>query len=241
MGNPTVASSIDWGNVAQWAGALCTLSAVIVALTKEEIIRIWRRPKLVGTIKLAPPDSIKTNWTYYPYPQEPLRPEKADCYYFRLWISNEGNARAEKVQVFTAKISKRSVDGTFRPVGEFLPMNLRWANTHEIFAEAISPGMGKHCDLGHMTHPNALVLLQENHPDVPPGKTVLALDTEVKPNTKNHLVPPGTYRLELRIAGANCSPVATTVEITVTGDWCDEQAKMFCDQIGIKLLGGEAP
>lgn len=227
---------MDWGSVAQWVAGGATFLAVIVALLKEEIVRLWRRPELAASIKLGPPDSHKTYFTYQVLQQQMLIQKKAECYYFRLWIENKGKTRGEKVQVFAAELSKRIADGTFRPVDDFLPMNLRWSHTHEIFAEGISPPIGKHCDLGHITVPDALVELQEDHPDAPPGTTVLALDLEAKPNTKSHLVPSGTYRLTLRIAGANCSPVTMTLEITITGDWYDDQPRMFRDGVGIRML-----
>jgi hypothetical protein len=237
MGSP-VSTSLDWGNVAQWAAATATLFAVAVALLKEEILRLWRRPKLLATIKLAPPDSVKTIWKY-PDPNQPSSLKQADCYHMRLWVFNDGNVRAEKVQVFAEKLSRRAVDGTFSPVNEFLPMNLVWANTHEVFAEGISPKMGKHLDLCHITAPYAIVDLQEDHPEVPQGKTVLCLDLEQRPYTKNHLVPPGTYRLTIRMAGSNSAPVPLTMEITLTGEWYDTPQKMFYDGFGIKMPYGK--
>jgi hypothetical protein len=219
--------------------AIATLLAVIVALSKEEIVKIWHRPKLVATIKLAPPDSHKASIVLYGSTLEPLslKPLKqADCYYFRLWVQNNGRARAEKVQVFAKALSKRIADGTFRPVNDFLPMNFQWSHTHEKFADGISPKMGKHCDIGHIIFPGSLVDFQEDHSDAHSGSTILALDLEAKPLTKNHLVLPGTYRLTLNIAAANSSPITKVIELTLTGDWFDDQRRMFSDGVGIKIL-----
>ena len=236
MGSPALTSSIDWGNVAQWTAAIATFLAVIIALFKEEFINLWRRPKLVATIKLSPPDSTKTPVIItYPRPPEPPITKEASSYYFRLWIKNDGKARAEKVQVFAEKLCRKAADGTFLPVEGFMPMNLRWTHSGEIFTEGISPLMGKHCDLGHITHPAELIDLQEDHPDAQ-GKTVLALELEAKPLTKSHLVAPGTYKLTLRIAGSNCQPTTTTLEITLIGDWYEDTGRMFRDGIAIKVL-----
>jgi hypothetical protein len=218
--------------------AIATFLAVIFALLKEEIVKLWRKPKLVATIKLTPPDSHKASMIYGSL-LEPLKItqlKQTDCYYFRLWVQNDGNIRAEKVQVFAKGLSKRTADGNFRPSEDFLPMNLQWSHTHETFAEGISPKMGRHCDIGHVTFPRALKDLQEDHPDSHIGHTILALDLEAKPLTKNHLVLPGTYRLTLKIAAANSSPITKVIEITLTGDWFDDQIKMFADGIGIKML-----
>ena len=46
----------------------------------------------------------------------------------------------------------------------------------------------------------------------------------------------GTYRLELSIAGVNALPKTKTLEITVTGDWYDDQQEMFRDGVRIRLL-----
>ncbi len=236
MESSALASSIDWGNVAQWTAAVATLLAVIVALFKEEFTSLWRRPKLAATIKLSPPDSTKTPVIItYPRHQEPPKTKEAISYYFRLWIKNDGKVRAEKVQVFAEKLRRKAADGTFLPVEGFMPMNLRWTHSGEIFTEGISPLMGKHCDLGHISHPADLIDLQEDHPDAW-GKTVLALELEAKPLTKSHLVEPGKYKLTLKIAGSNCKPVTTTLEITLTGDWHDDAGKMFRDGIAIKVL-----
>jgi hypothetical protein len=123
-----------------------------------------------------------------------------------------------------------------RRVNNFQPMNLRWSHTHEIFADLISPPIGRHCDLGRISIPDSLVELQEDHPDAPPGRTVLALELEAKPNTKSHLLPPGKYELTLRIAGANCSAITMRLEITVTGDLYDDEERMFRDGVGIRML-----
>jgi hypothetical protein len=158
---------------------------------------------------------------------------------FRLWVSNEGNHdRAEKVQVFARKLEKLAADRkTYVSVEEFLPMNLVWSNTRESFLEGISAhGMGKHCDLCHITNPVALVDLQEDRSDTPSGKAVLALDLEFLPLTKIHLLPQGTYRLELMIAGVNTVPVLKALEISFTGDWYEDPQRMFRDGARIRIL-----
>jgi hypothetical protein len=179
---------MDIGTVAQWAGATATFLAVLVALFKDEILHSRRKPRLTVLIALAPPDCHKTTLTYMA--QNPVVTYgSADCYYLRLWVKNDGKTRAERVQVFAAKLLRRSADGSFREVDAFLPMNLRWAHGQqasggpEIFAEGISPEMGKHCDLGHLVDPEFRRNVGEDLPGVPTNETILALDLEVQPNT----------------------------------------------------------
>lgn len=118
-------------------------------------------------------------------------------------------------------------------------MNLRWAHSPDsdpIIFDDINPGMGKHCDLGHIVDPAHVDELGYKLPDYPNQKHLFHLDLEVKPATGSHLVPPGVYQLELRIAAANARPIEKRLEITLIGDWNRDQARMFSQCIGIKEL-----
>lgn len=233
-------SGVDYGNLAQWIAAISTFLAVLIALFKEEIIRIFRRPNLRVSVKLGPPDCHKTQVSYVAQGIAPIS-GIADCYYLRLWVENKGTIRAEKVQVFAARLWRRLADGSFKQVEEFLPMNLRWTHSGsriqpEIFADGISPKMGRHCDLGHIVDPKVRQTLGESLPGVGNDKTVLALELEVQPNTLSHLLAPGVYRLELLVAAANRAPIPNTIEINLTGEWHDKEEKMFSDGVGVKLV-----
>ena len=230
---------MNYGDLAVWIGSIATLLAVIVALFKEEIIRIWRRPELNARIRLSSPDCHKT---------EMIRRDsssiihRTDCYYIRLWIENIGNQHAEKVQVFVSKLFRRHADGSFVEEKSFLPMNLRWIHSQqppfgpEIFAEGISPQMGKHCDLGHILDPKNRTSFGIQLPNVPSDKTILELDLEAAPNTLSHLISPGIYRVELKIAAANVEPITKTIELNHTGEWYTDEYKMFSEGIGMKEI-----
>jgi hypothetical protein len=232
---------VDWGSVAQWVAASATFLAVLVALFKDEVLRAIRRPLLEPSIQLTPPDCQKTQLTYQIF-SPVLTTRRVDCYYLRLWIENLGKMRAEKVQVFLARLHKRKADGLFAVVDDFLPMNLRWAHAQsvpngvEIYADGISPKMGKHCDLGHVIDPAYQAEVGGDLASVPSGKAIMALDLEVQPNTKSHLIGPGTYRLDLRVAAANSTPVERTIELTITGDWFVDQERMFAEGLGVKVI-----
>lgn len=236
--SPEVAH-IDIGTLAQWTGATATFLAVLVALFKDEFLRWRRKPKLRLSVSLAPPDCHKTSLTYVVQKTAPTYRE-LDCYYLRLWVENAGKTRAERVQVFVAKLSRRSADGSFKDVDQFLPMNLRWSHAGskapEIFTEGISPQMGRHCDLGKVVDPSFRKEVGYDLPTLADNETVLALDLEVQPNTRSHLVSPGVYHLTLRVAGANCPPRTHVLELTLTGKWFADEPRMFTDGLGIKLL-----
>lgn len=140
---------------ATWGSMALTLLAVLVALFKEDIRSRWHRPRLTAKIALCAPDCHKTELVMQ-NPSSGQILKRGDCYYLRLWVQNDGRERAEKVQVFACSLEKKHADGKFRKVPSFLPMNLRWSHTApvQIYADAISPGMGKHCDFGHITDPN---------------------------------------------------------------------------------------
>lgn len=227
------------GTWAQWAGAIATTLAVIVALYKDWLRDFLRRPKLEVSFKLETPHCHKTTIvrspgaTGYGY-------LTADCYYLRLWIQNSGKTRAEKVQVFVSKLYRKSANGNFDQVKEFLPMNLRWAhsqNQPEIFADGISPEMGKHCDFGRVIAPAERYsfgdALAENDDRT---KTVLSLDLEVRPNTQSHLIKPNSYQFHLSVAAANCRPVESIFELNLTGEWFEDEARMFTSGMGIRKI-----
>ena len=220
---------------ATWAVAIATFLAVIVALFKEEMVRLWHRPKLSGSCLLVAPHCHKTELTYHDPATRQLI-ARGDCYYLRIWIENQGYQRAEKVQVFASKLMRKHADGVFREDKDFLPMNLRWSHSREVFAEGISPKMGRHCDLAYIEEPLLRAKGGRTLTGVAPDKTILALDLEVKPNTLSVLLAPGTYRLELKIAAANAPPKEKHIEINLTGDWFPDERKMFSDGVGIKEL-----
>jgi len=224
-----------------WLGAIATFLAVLVALFKEELVRMWRRPELNAWIKLAAPDCHKTEMTAFAQKSGSIL-YKADCYYLRLWVENSGNQRAEKIQVFVSKLLRRHANGSFVEDKAFLPMNLKWSHSQisplgpEIFADGISPQMGKHCDFGQIIDPSKRAMFGHVPREDMPGKTILALDLEVAPATLSHLISPGIYRFELKLAAANLEPITKVIEINLTGDWYADENKMFADGIGIKEI-----
>ena len=234
------------------AGTIVMAVVAVIAIFQDKI-RAWLlRPILKVSISVAPPDSHKTKYHFTteqwitsgssPVYSETGKIEisrETDAYYFRLRIENSGNHKAESVEVFATELSRRQADGLFKVVDSFLPMNLAWSHVHWIFFPAISPDTYKHCDLAHIINPqmrSAIQLEDSTWPNISPEKTILSFDTIVKPYTKNFLVPPGTYRLVISVAAANSKPVNKTLEITLTGDWYDDEQKMLGEGIGIRML-----
>ena len=219
--------------VAAWAGVTVTFLAVLVALLKEELQRIWRKPELKAIVRFTAPDCHKTEATITDW-QTGRVIDRWPCYYLRIWIENGGNQRAEQVQVFASKLWRKQLDDTWDEQKKFLPMNLLWAHIRRPFLDGLSPEMGQYCDVGHVDHPSHALAAGETLPTVPEGKTILALDLEVKPNTKTHLLAPGDYQLELKIAASNCKPVSKKLLLNLSGEWFDDETKMFAGGLGMR-------
>jgi hypothetical protein len=193
------------------------------------------RPILSATIRLKPPDCHKT--TLVTSNPMPVLAQRGECYYLRIWVQNKGGQRAEKVQVFVSRVQRQHADGLFKDVDSFLPMNLRWSHISppQTFAEVISPGMGMHCDFGHIVDPVFRAqLMQPTPPQFTKGRTILELDLEVQPNTLSHLILEGHYRFFVQVAAANAHPTEKCWDLNLTGKWFQEEDKMFSE--GIKIV-----
>jgi len=226
----------DFGTYGTLVSTVITLCAILVALFREEIRNWWHHPTLTAQIRLSPPDCHKYEvWVENP---EAESPRHGNGYFFRMWIQNDGRLRAEKVQVFISRLQRQQADGRFRNVDTFLPMNLLWSHSTpesppEVFAEGISPGMGKHCDFGCIVDPELRTLLQfPNPPDFNEKETLLGLHLEVGSSPLGQ-VPKGKYRFFFKISAANSRPVEKCWEVTLTGLWREDEQAMFSEGIGI--------
>ncbi|MBI5622187.1 MAG: hypothetical protein HY924_00265 [Elusimicrobia bacterium] len=215
-------------NVATWIGSIATLAAVIIALFLQEIRSFWDKPKLDATIRLQPPDCHKTTLRRLDGSDETF-----PAYYMRIWVSNSGSQMAEKAQVFFAGLTRQQDDGSYRAVETFLPMNLLWAHARCVYMD-IAPDMGKHCDLGHIDIPSAHAGPADRLYGKPQAH--LFLDLEVLANQGGFIIPPGKYRLEIKVAANNATPVTRTFEMDLTGSWHDTESDMFSKGIHLRAI-----
>jgi hypothetical protein len=81
-----------------------TLVGVFAALFKDEIVRLWRRPKLIARIKLEAPYCVKSPVHFTDGSQVIFT---SSSYYYRIWVENAGNERAQRVQVYAAELLER--------------------------------------------------------------------------------------------------------------------------------------
>jgi hypothetical protein len=92
--------------IAAWAAACATFLAALVALLKEDLVSVWRRPRLNVRISLAPPDCHKTEFTLGSARTGEFL-GSWPCYYLRVWVENVGNIRAKYVEVFASRLLRK--------------------------------------------------------------------------------------------------------------------------------------
>jgi len=215
-----------------WWLVVATFLAAIVAL----IIAIWGNwlrslvfyPKIEIECNLQPPNCEKT------------KKLESDCYYFRILVKNNGNTKAELVEIFATELFKKHADGKFYKVNSFIPMNLTWTHSNKSKYFSINPkGMYRHCDLGYIIEPSKRNKFKnEDNPkfNLQNDNTIFGFELEVKPNSLTHLIEPGLYRLNILLASSNTKPKQKTIEINHTGVWHNDEEKMFREGIGILII-----
>lgn len=223
--------TMNMGTIANLLAAIGTLLLAVVAIFQESIRGRFYRPKFIISVKTEPPDCVAV-------PFGPLQDGMmVDAFYLRLWVENIGNATAKMAEVYADELRKRRADGTWERVKSFPPMNLKWGNIRGIYFPAIAPQMGKHCDVAHVTDPRRRQLLGEDVATLglTEQQTSLAFDLMVAPNHKGHIVGPGEYELDVRVAAENALPEKRTISILLSGQWYSVETMMFRDGVGISI------
>lgn len=208
------------GTIGQWVAAGATFTAAIVALFKDSFLAWWRKPELTVEPELRkdlfPYEDKDGNLVHYGYN-------------FRLAIKNDGKTKAEKVEVFAAKLEKFK-NGRFLKE-PFFPMNLTWAHDDESHRDWISPTTTRLCNLGRLLDPN-----RPNAGRSGSQGTVLELHVQVTPTTRTNHLSSGTYRLYLEISASNCKLIQKTLEIMHSGKWFDNEHAMYKDGITFRFV-----
>lgn len=234
------------------AGA--TLFAALVALFKEDIVKWWRHPDLTMRMLLASPDCVlmpivvRYREQYLPPPSGTLIPSippemrevqwNGHSYFFRLWIENNGDF-GERVQVYVESVRRQMGDGHSEIVPEFIPMNLRWADSldpsNPLIFESINPKMGRYCDFAAISEPaSPLETLREG---MDQGQSTFTLQTQVAPNSEGNRLKPGNYLIRLLLAASNSRPKAFTVNLEWSGRYLETPERMFSEAVKLRISG----
>ena len=214
-----------------WLVAIGTIILAFVAVFQQSIRNFIYKPILSVSIKTEPPDCVAV-----PYTKQDGS-FIANTVYLRIWVENTGKATAKNVEVYAKSLKRQRADNTWEIVKGFPPMNLVWANYRSIYFPTISPGMGKHCDIGHITDPEKRHVLNEDSPKLKltTQQASFAFDLMTLPNHRGHIIGPGDYLLEIMIASENSKPVSKEIKINITGLWSTEEEIMLRDGIGLQI------
>ena len=103
----------------------------------------------------------------------------------------------------------------------------------EIFC-GMNPEMGRFCDLGSIADP-ACTTLQEIR-GAPKGVATFDLVLQTPLPDDAHRLPPGDYRITLKISAANAKPVEQIAKVSISGKWTEDAEAMFRDELGVSIL-----
>jgi hypothetical protein len=229
---------MDLTLLARWAAVGATLLAVVVALFKEWFQSLFWKPEFKVDVGTRLPFCVKTGSIVYGTGMDGNKKLlwSGSIYYIRLWIQNIGNRRAESVEVFVTGIERLNRDDTRVPAEGFVPSNFRWANTDpekpEIFY-GMNPDMGRFCDLGAIADPACTTLGEI--PGAPKGRATLDLVLHSPLPGDAQRLPPGDYRITLKISAANAKPVQRTVKASISGNWTEDEKLMFTREVGVSI------
>lgn len=220
----------------QWIIAIGTAVLAILALF-QDFIRSWlKTPSLAVATGSCSPFCKKLLFI------RPDDPEKrAEGYALRIRVKNKKpflriKSRAEKVEVFALRLLKRQADGSFQPIQEFEPRNLIWSHSFQPLTD-ISPEMERYCFIGRIIKPDS----RHNFPDFDVeshnmNETCLRIDVDIARHTKEHIIPPGTYKIECLIGSANTKAEKKSFQISISGEWFDSEVRMYEKGLSIKSI-----
>lgn len=238
-----------------FVAAAATLIAALVALFKEDVVKKWRRPTLSLRLTLAAPDSVQmpvvVTYRYTGTPDFYVPPASGDmalapaveregrwtgnCYFFRLWVKNTGHL-GERVQVYVDSVSREMGDGRTELVTDFIPMNLRWADSptdKPLIFETINPAMGRYCDFAAVSAPtNPTEALRDG---MAQGEVTFNLQTQVTPNTQGNRLKPGKYKIKLLVAASNATPKGFSIALEWSGRYMEDPARMFGEAVKLNI------
>jgi hypothetical protein len=227
----TTGDDSHWGTYADWVVAGATLLLAFVAALQDRIRAWFDSPKFEITTDTAPPCCVMV-----PAYSVPDGLFIANYVFLRIRVNNVGSAAARNVEVYAHSLH-RICDDANESVKSFPPMNLKWADTNgAIYIPSISPYMGRYCDICHVADPARRTEAEKPRYAVPTTQTTMAFDLQAAPNHKGHIVGPGQYLLEVRVAAENCPPIGCSIQITLQGSWNSDETTMLRDFVNIKVL-----
>jgi hypothetical protein len=201
---------------------LAAIAALVFGIGGHEIRALFFKPALKVTIDLHAPDAILIQ-TLVTLPQAG---GYVPTFYYRMRVSNDGNATAREVEVRLLRLRKHDpASGQFVLDPNFLPLNITWSYVGGVVLPSIHASLFHNCDLLHIVEDNPLS--QAAYPD----PTQFMFNTRDRPNPVGQgvwptLKPVGLYELDLVAYGANADPTYRTFTIDYRG-WYPTESDMF--------------
>lgn len=220
---------------ANLAAVIVALLLGLVGLFQKWIRSLFFYPELEINFHTTPPDAHKT---LYGYRDTKGRERQADCYYYRLNITNSGNKRAENVEVRVESKYKENEEGAFEKDENFMPLNLIWSHDRKMQRESIAPTLSRYCDFGFIIEPSCKKFVTSQTKVNPSSDIVLALDLVVKPSTGTFLVLPGKYRFKIIAVGDNSNTTEEIFEIELKDYWKVDEKEMLEEALKVRKVSG---
>ena len=218
----------------QWLTAIGTVAIAFFAAFQHHILSWLNTPKLNVKTGNEPPFIRQLIFI-----NENKRTTSSG-YAVRLYFRNitpwyKKKTRAEDVEVFIKSISRKTGQG-FQVLQDFEPRNVLWSHLHLEPSSAscftdISPKMERYALIGRMVYPG---YTEEFFGYKRNENASLKIDVYPPRNTNDHILWPGTYRLECLIGAENVKAFIKTFEIHISGQWSDDPEKMIGEHISIQ-------
>jgi len=214
---------VKWQPLAVFISACATAILAFLVVYQDRLRARAFRPKL--DLEQGP---FYPDFDAVPVIDEMTKNPLGEACYLQIRVKNYGCSPAKMVEVFIAKLEKE-INGVFREVDGFYPLNLKWRHYDKVFLDRIPPDTGRDCTLGRIVNPEQKGEVGDDDPslELPDGRSPFRLELAIKPTTRSDLLRPGKYRLLLEISASNAMhPKKRTIELEFTGEWLPETKNM---------------
>ena len=229
----------DWLELVSVAvGFLLFFAAMFTAVFQERIRQWWHAPSLKIVFEQDPPlcNIVPTRV------EAGSATEEFPAYFCRFHVSNEdGRGAAEDVSVMATRLQEY-VNGALVEKEDFLPQHLKWAHRDTPTIRVLPKGFFWSCVIGavrekHKVSQGFLPGFGDKHwvTDIEALGDYEFMIEVLEPHTSRyHILPPGRYKLTIRVAAENHPPIETDFDFEFTGEWYDGEEAMRRDGLRIE-------
>jgi len=220
---------------AEIVGVFAALELGIVGIFRDWIRSQFFYPQLQIIFEVKPPDCHKTFMRYSN--RQGQVTATPDCYYYRMRIENNGSYRAERIEAMIVEKYTENQNGRFEKDTSFLPLIFRWSNDGALRRERIMPSLFRCCNFGYVLHSDGKKEELKNLRISVQSDAMLALDSDMKPNTGSHIILPGKHRVKVVTVGDNTKVSTRIFEIDFRDYWSDQEEEMLKKAVSVTTVG----